>query len=140
MSTKREILAATFPATLRLLELINEHQHSMDDAPMILIANQLTLAFAEFGAAAVVGVNADEQPSGCLAGAADDEPLFILTAHDAMAPFTIMAWVNGWEKWATMLSEPGAAPIGLKRKCNLARDDVRAMVLWEKSHGARVPQ
>jgi len=35
-------------------------------------------------------------PDSCLNRAADDEPIFVLRAHDKTAPHVVRAWANGY--------------------------------------------
>lgn len=43
----------------------------------------------------------EELISGCLARAADDEPIFVLRAQDRLAPFVVRYWAAQAEKWGT---------------------------------------
>lgn len=42
-----------------------------------------------------MGTKAQELESGCFAKAADDEPLFVLRAQDAIAPHIVRTWAQG---------------------------------------------
>jgi hypothetical protein len=80
-----------------------------------------------------------ESTTGCLAKAADDEPIFILRAHDMLAPEIVRAWVaavsrrhmvgHGWEQ-----PRPH-----LLNKLSEAEDLARRMEAWQQKHGCKVP-
>lgn len=45
-----------------------------------------------------MGKKRDELVDGCFAKAADDEPLFVLRAHDKSAPGLVRQWAHSHEK------------------------------------------
>ena len=66
---------------------------------------------------------------GCLARAADDEPVFVLRAQDQAAANT----VRDWAVRAKALGSPA-------EKVIQAFDDARAMDAWRNAHGGgKVP-
>lgn len=77
-----------------------------------------------------------ESTTGCLAKAADDEPIFILRAHDRFAPMAVREWID-------MVSEHYAynppRPAGLDAKLSEAEDLARRMEWWQEAHGCKVP-
>lgn len=48
----------------------------------------------ETGSDRVRKANEIKTPNSCLNRAADDEPIFVLRAHDSCAPFAIFAWAG----------------------------------------------
>lgn len=81
-----------------------------------------------------------ESTTGCLAKAADDEPIFVLRAQDTTAPNAVRAWVSGVIDQHRPL--PGAVlaydpklNAKLKEALNLAD----RMEAWQREHGCKVP-
>jgi hypothetical protein len=64
----------------------------------------------------------------CLRNAADDEPIFVLRAHDQVAP----ACVRHWAALAEALRAPAD-------KVAEARALADAMKAWQAEHGCKVP-
>lgn len=67
-------------------------------------------------------------PDSCLNKAADDEPLFVLRAHDRMAPMTVRQWA--------MRAKAFGSP---KEKIDEAHRIANRMEAWAKEHGDKVP-
>lgn len=65
---------------------------------------------------------------GCLHKAADDEPVFVLRAQDAAAPYAVLAWASHAE-------DLGSPP----EKVGEARRLARSMLAWQQEHGMKVP-
>jgi len=73
----------------------------------------------------------------CLLKAGDDEPIFVLRSTDVLAPDIV-------DEWATRLgicarSLPIAAQDRAHAKIAEARDLADAMRVWQREHGAKVP-
>lgn len=64
----------------------------------------------------------------CLTTAGDDEPIFVLRAHDVLAP----GLVRDWAQQARREGTPEA-------KCQEAHDCATAMETWQLEHGSKVP-
>lgn len=64
----------------------------------------------------------------CLAKAADDEPLFVLRAHDKLAPNTVRVW-------AMMARAQGTPSEKVREAMDLADD----MEDWSTVNGCKVP-
>ena len=60
--------------------------------------------------------------------ARDDEPIFVLVAHDRVAPAT----VREWARRALALGSP-------EEKCREAMDCALDMELWQRNNGAKTP-
>jgi hypothetical protein len=135
MATKRDVLVATFPATLRLLNLLAEGSDSAS------VKAELGEALAEFGGTAIMAtaddIPPDRKPCGCLAGSADDEEVFILTARDEKAAQTINLWCALWDSWADF--NPVDASPGFRRKILGARSIAERMRDWALRKGTRIP-
>jgi hypothetical protein len=69
----------------------------------------------------------------CLARLADDEPYFVLVAHDDSAPGTIVAWVADRLDRIRLGERPGADLAQLREALNLARD----MLAWQRERKRR---
>jgi pyrroloquinoline quinone (PQQ) biosynthesis protein C len=67
---------------------------------------------------------ADELKYGCINRCADDEPVFVLRAHDRCAPKTIRLW-------ADFAESQGVTPT----KVAEAREVARQMERWSESGG-----
>jgi len=65
---------------------------------------------------------------GCLGKAADDEPVFILRAHDETAPATIRYWAQK--------ARVAGSPL---EKVHKALDLADEMVAWQNIHGSKFP-
>lgn len=65
---------------------------------------------------------------GCLGRARDDEPVFVLRAHDKLAPIQVM-------QWADMAASEGAPA----EKVSEARMVAVSMLAWQAANGAEVP-
>lgn len=64
----------------------------------------------------------------CLASAGDDEPIFVLRAHDVLAVPTVNYWIDL------------AASVGVPAdKLARAREDMKRMEAWAAVHGAKRP-
>lgn len=66
--------------------------------------------------------------SDCLENAADDEPIFVLRAQDALAQLIV-------EKWADLAESLNCSPA----KVNKARDVAAAMRMWAISNETKLP-
>mgnify|MGYP001596414901 CR=1 FL=1 len=66
-----------------------------------------------------MAIKTEELKSGCIAKAADDEPVFVLRAQDRLAPALVRAW-------ASLAREHGCSD----EKCNEAVQLARAMEQW----------
>jgi hypothetical protein len=75
-----------------------------------------------------MGTKKQELIDGCFAKAADDEPLFVLRATDEIAP-QIVRW---WAREAELAGTP-------REKVMEAHQLADAMLAWQESHGAKVP-
>lgn len=78
-----------------------------------------------------MGTKAEETApgaTGCLAKAADDEPLFILRAKDMVAPGVVRVWVH----YARASGTPEA-------KLSEALALAERMEQWQKANGKKVP-
>lgn len=64
----------------------------------------------------------------CFVNAGEDEPIFVLRAHDALAVPTVNYWID----LAASIGVPAA-------KLERARADVRAMEAWAAVHGCKRP-
>lgn len=67
-------------------------------------------------------------PDSCLNKAGDEEPVFVLRAHDRTAPFTVRFWI-------TQARGRGAPEAKLKE----AQEIVDEMEAWQAANGAKVP-
>lgn len=64
----------------------------------------------------------------CFLNAADDEPIFVLRAHDALAVPAVLYWIDL------------AASVGVpEAKLDRAREDVKRMEAWAAVHGCKRP-
>lgn len=62
-------------------------------------------------------------PTSCLNKASDDEPLFVLRAHDRLAPATVRDWAHR------------AKGLGVRQeKVNDAMEAALQMEIWQKNH------
>lgn len=66
-----------------------------------------------------MAIKSEELKSGCIAKAADDEPVFVLRAQDRLAPALVKAW-------ADLAKEHGCSII----KCQEAYDLAEQMEDW----------
>ena len=69
-------------------------------------------------------------PNSCLNKAADDEPVFVLRAHDASAPDAIRAWVDSVEFHDYHLRGMTPVPPLLRAKLDDAEQCAQAMEAW----------
>jgi hypothetical protein len=79
--------------------------------------------------------------TGCLAKAADDEPIFVLRAQDSLAPDTIRAWVGQALRHAvfhrrSLSTEKYEA---LMFKLGAAEGFAMRMEAWQREHGCKIP-
>lgn len=71
----------------------------------------------------------EEAIHGCFAKAADDEPVFVLRAKDALAPSVVREWIYRAELNGVS-----------RKKLAGAEELAQAMVEWAKAHGgAKLP-
>jgi hypothetical protein len=70
----------------------------------------------------------DEIESGCLSRCDDNEPVFVLRAHDKMAP----AVVRIWAEMATLF---GVEPEKVLEALKIGRQ----MSDWQRGHGCKLP-
>jgi hypothetical protein len=64
----------------------------------------------------------------CLQNAGDDEPIFVLRAHDKCAPGVVRHWAA--------IAEAHRAP---PNKVYEARALAERMLVWQAEHGCKVP-
>jgi hypothetical protein len=69
-----------------------------------------------------------ESTTGCLAKAAPDEPIFVLRAHDELAPDIVRLW-------AQQAAREGTS----EGKCLEALKLADRMEQWQIEHGRKVP-
>jgi hypothetical protein len=67
-------------------------------------------------------------PSSCINKAADDEPVFVLRAQDAIAPDVVRLWAG--RAWQAGVPQA---------KVNEAYDLASQMQAWQREHSAKVP-
>lgn len=68
-------------------------------------------------------------PNGCLGKAADDEPIFVLRAKDALAPLVVRMWAE--------LAEYHGQPAennAFTAKLEEARELANKMIMWQNEH------
>lgn len=75
---------------------------------------------------------------GCLAKAADDEPVFILRAQDAFAPLAIVDWANNLRAVASVKQDKVLAK-KYEDKALGALEVSAQMVIWQKANGKKIP-
>lgn len=62
-----------------------------------------------------MAIKSEELKSGCIAKAADDEPVFVLRAQDKLAPALVRAW-------ASLAHEHGCDVVKCQEAVELAED------------------
>jgi len=72
-----------------------------------------------------------ESTTGCFAKAANDEPIFVLRAKDALAPLLVRMWVELAQFHAVDLEE-------MEPKLDEALDLANAMVEWQTAHAGEI--
>lgn len=74
--------------------------------------------------------------NGCLARAAEDEPLFILRAHDKLAPGVVRRWAEDLGLQTTGdLEAAGRVRPKIEEALQLADN----METWQREHGCKIP-
>jgi hypothetical protein len=74
-------------------------------------------------------------PKSCINRAADDEPVFVLRAHDPCAPEIVREWADAY---ATRKEENGGVMNDEQRaKYQEARALATQMEVWQKAHGVK---
>lgn len=75
-----------------------------------------------------------DNPTSCLNRADIDEPLFVLRAHDKIAPSVVRAWANGY-----CYEKGGVARMNARElaKYNEALDAANKMENWRRVQVAR---
>jgi hypothetical protein len=70
-------------------------------------------------------------PDSCLNRAEDDEPIFVLRAHDKTAPSVIRAWANGY-----VFEKGGLGKMNPREleKYNAALDIANKAENWRREH------
>lgn len=76
---------------------------------------------------------------GCLGKAADDEPVFILRAHDRLAPEIVEAWADKVDAAADALPQTVAGREARLNKTSEARRLANDMRQWQLKNGSKVP-
>jgi hypothetical protein len=71
---------------------------------------------------------ADELERGCIAKAADDEPVFVLRANDKLAPVVVRAWA----------AFAKVAGVGADKRLE-AETLAMEMEVWQAQNGSKVP-
>lgn len=77
-----------------------------------------------------------QSTTGCLAKAAYDEPIFILRAHDKLAPQAVRNWADSLYLAVMPTSDPNNV---VWKKINEARALADRMEAWQREHGCKVP-
>jgi len=70
-------------------------------------------------------------PDSCLNRAEDDEPIFVLRAHDKTVPSVIRAWANGYAFEKGGLGRMNAREL---EKYNAALDIANKAENWRREH------
>jgi hypothetical protein len=79
-----------------------------------------------------------QSTTGCLAKAAYDEPIFILRAHDKLAPEVVRHWITLVE--GARIAEGGSTEKNLGcKKLQEAHSLAARMEAWQREHGCKVP-
>lgn len=78
---------------------------------------------------------------GCLGRAADDEPVFVLRAQDALAPEIVETWAFRLEHETLGRDSPSTRKRSLSQisKIRGARALAREMRAWQASHDSKLP-
>lgn len=80
-----------------------------------------------------------ESTTGCLAKAADDEPIFVLRAQDATAPMAVRNWIDGVV--VQHYRDGQVMSVKLRSKLEEARRLAVRMEQWQRAnpHLVKVP-